>query len=470
MTCCSPRSHIVDSRFFSSGYTTEEARQVFCDLRRLQRWLEVEVVLAESQAELGVIPQAAARELKNTARLDLLDLEAIRVDRERTGHSLIPLLNAWQRVATPEAGKYIHFGATTQDIQDTAQTLEVRDILAMVERDSAAIIRLLAGLAEQHRDLVMIGRTHGQQALPVTLGAKIAVWLDEMLRSGERLRACRQSVLVSQLFGGVGTMAAFGGHGFALLARFSARLSLSAPLCSWQTARDRLAELLSTLAILTGTLGKIGSTTMPHKRNPELCEQVVVLAKLVRNNAALGFEALINEHERDYRVVRLEWVAVTDASLYACGALALMQEILRGLIVHEDRIRQNVGQAAGLIATEALMFRLAEKMGKQAAHQLLYEIAMQARTTTERSPDGTGEARRVTDMPLVDLLAAHPVIAGIFSLEDLHQAIDPARHVGLAGELTDRVVQSGRDWLAAHGTERLESTPCPLRATTLCAS
>jgi adenylosuccinate lyase len=482
MTCEALRSHIVDSRFFSGGYATEEARRVFCDLRRLQRWLEVEVALAECQAELGVIPAEAARELAKTARLDLFDLEAIKADRARTGHSLIPLLNAWQQVASPEAGKYIHFGATTQDIQDTAQALEIRDILAIIDRDAAAIIRRLTELAEQYRDLVMIARTHGQQALPTTLGAKIAVWLDEMLRNGERLRSCRETVLASQLFGGVGTMAAFGEQGIELLDRFSARLGLAAPLCCWQTARDRLAELLSTLAILAGTLGKIaneicqlardeigeleepfhmgkiGSTTMPHKRNPELCEQVVVLARLVKNSAALGFEALINEHERDYRAVRLEWVSITDGSLYVCGALHLLRTILDDLIVHEERIRQNVDQAASLIATEALMFRLAEKMGKQAAHQLLYEIAMEARSGGKRS----------TDKPLIDLLAAHPEINSVFSPEDLRQAIDPAHHIGLAGQLTDRVAANAREWLAAHGQTGGTVTPCPLRDLNIC--
>lgn len=492
MTSCLPRSHIVDSRFFRSGYSTEEARQVFCDLRRLQRWLEVEVALALSQAELGVIPAAAARELEQAARLDRLDLEAIRADGTRTGHSLIPLLNAWQHVASPEAGRYIHFGATTQDIQDTAQTLEIRDILTIIERDSNTIIRQLAGLAERYRDLVMIARTHGQQALPITLGAKIAVWLDEMVRNGERLRSCRRTVLTSQLFGGVGTMAAFGEAGIELLARFSARLGLAAPLCCWQTARDRLAELLSTLAILAGTLGKIaneicqlardeigeleepfhmgkiGSTTMPHKRNPELCEQVVVLARLVKNNASLGFETLINEHERDYRAIRLEWVAVTDASLYVCGALSLLQAILENLIVHEERISQNVDQAASLIATEALMFSLAEKMGKQAAHQLLYELSMGARTTGIRSANGGNKGRGDTDRPLIELLAAHPEINRIFSPDALRQAINPARHIGLAGQLTDRVVQNAKNWLAGQGQAGGTITPCPLQGSDIC--
>ena len=193
---------ILDSRFYSGGYTTEEARQVFCDQRRLQRWLDIEVALALSQAELGLIPQSAANELQGTARLEFLDLDAIKEDIAQTGHSLIPLLNAWQKNSSAEAGKYIHFGATTQDIQDTAQSLELQDIFVILERDTGIIIKQLVNLAQKYRDLVMIGRTHGQQALPTTLGAKIAVWLDEMAtvaqptptldRPQENRRALRQ--------------------------------------------------------------------------------------------------------------------------------------------------------------------------------------------------------------------------------------------------------------------------------------
>lgn len=483
MTCHTARSHIIDSRFYSGGYTTEEARQVFCDQRRLQRWLDVEVALALSQAELGLIPSSAASELKRTARLEFLDLDAIKRDIAQTGHSLIPLLNAWQKNSSAEAGKYIHFGATTQDIQDTAQSLEIQDVFAILERDTVSIIRQLVDLAGKHRDLVMIGRTHGQQALPTTLGAKIAVWLDEMVRNGERLQDCRKKMDTSQLFGGVGTMAALGNQGRELLDRFSRHLGLVAPLCCWHTARDRFVEFLSTMAILTGTLakianeicqlsrdeigeleepfhmGKIGSTTMPHKRNPELCEQVVVLSRLVKNNASLAFDTLINEHERDYRAVRLEWVSITDSSLYSCGALALMLSILDGLIVHEDRVRQNVDQAASLIATEALMFRLADKMGKQAAHQLLYEISMEARAGSSRS----------IDTPLIDLLSAHPAMKDVFTVDELQRAIDPAQHIGLAGELTDSVVKSASDWLAGQANSPGEGLSCPLQGSGICS-
>lgn len=481
MSCRTPRSHIVDSLFFSRGYATDEAREVFCDLRRMQRWLDVEAALALSQAEIGDIPPAAAGELEETAKLELLDLKAIRDDIEKTGHSLIPLLNAWQKITSAEAGKYIHYGATTQDIQDTAQSLEIKDVFSVIERDVREIIRSLAGLARRYRNLVNIARTHGQQALPATLGSKMTVWLDEMIRNAERLKQSREKVLVSQLFGGVGTMAALGGKGMELLQIFSARLGLAVPMSCWHSSRDRLAELLANLAILTGTLGKIaneicqlsrdeigeleepfhmgkiGSTTMPHKRNPEQCEQVVVLARLVKNNAAAGFEAMINEHERDYRAVRLEWATITDSCLHACGALSLTRGILEDLIVHEERISSNVNQAAGLIATEALMFRLAKSMGKQRAHQLLYEIAMEARN-----------ARRGADAPLVDLLAAHPDISSVFSRAELEKAMDPATHIGLAGQLTDRVVQSAVDWMDDNDDTIPGVQPCPLLGTGLC--
>lgn len=456
MSCTQPRSHIVDSRFFSSGYTTDEARKVFCDYRRLQRWLDVEVALAQSQAEIGIVNPAAALELAETGKLQLLNIKAIQNDIARTGHSLIPLLTAWQQITSQQASHYIHFGATTQDIQDSAQSLELRDILSILERDMHTIIDQLAALTDDYQHLVIIGRTHGQHALPTTLGLKFAVWLDEMLRNGDRLQNTRDNVLVSQLFGGVGTMAAFGSHGLDILDIFSRRLQLQSPLTAWHTARDRLAEFMATLAIIAGTmakianeicqlardeigeleepfhLGKIGSTTMPHKRNPELCEQVVVLARLIRSNAGLGFETMISEHERDYRAIRLEWAALTDGSLYLCGAMNLMKNILGNLIIHDKKIARNVKGSAPLLSTEALLFLLGEKLGKPAAHRILYESAM---------------AIHDTDKSLIDQLLGNQEIKKSFRRESLEQAVEPANHVGLAMQLTQRTVTAARKWL-----------------------
>ncbi|UCD87307.1 MAG: adenylosuccinate lyase family protein, partial [Desulfobacterales bacterium] len=445
MRICELHSHIVDSQFYSSSYTTEEARKIFCDKYRYQRWIEIEAALASAQAELGIIPEWAAEALNEKVHLRNLDLDAVQNGIQKTSHSLLPLLAAWQEVCEQAAGQFIHFGATTQDIQDTAQVLEIRDVLAIVDRDLRAITQLVMELAERHIDVVTIGRTHTQHALPMTLGLKMGVWLDEVWRDYERLIACKDQLLVSQLFGGVGTMDAFVEKGLELLTRFSEKLGLKAPLTAWHASRDRSAEFLSTMAIISGTLariadeirslarsetgeleepfqmGKVGSSTMPHKRNPEMCEHVVVLARLIKANAGLGFEAMINEHERDYRAVRLEWVTVTDTSLFVCGLLSLMKAILKDLIVHEHRIRQNVEKAATFISTEALMFYLGETIGKQTAHRVVYEASMEAK---ER------------DQPLIDLLMNHPEISGRFAREDLEKTIDPKNHVGMSEELT----------------------------------
>lgn len=471
MKSCELRSHIVDSQFYSGGYTTQEARKIFCDKYRYQRWLDIEAALASVEAELGIIPKWAAKAINEKAHLCYLDLGSVERGIRTTSHSLLPLLEAWRQVCDESAGQFIHFGATTQDIQDTAQVLEIRDVLAIVERDLRAIICQVVKLAERYVDLVTIGRTHTQHALPMTLGLKMAVWLDELWRNYERLMACRDRVLVSQLFGGVGTMDALTEKALELLHRFSERLGLTAPLTAWHTSRDRGAEFLSTIAMISATsakiadeirslarseigeieepfrMGKIGSSTMPHKRNPEMCEQVVVLARLVKANAGLGFEGIINEHERDYRAVRLEWVTITDACLFVCGLLSLMKAILKGPIVHEHRILQNVDRAATLISTEALMFYLGESIGKQTAHKIIYEASMEAIETNR---------------PLIELLMKRDEISGKFKREDLEKAVDPRSHTGLSQELTHRVISYVRKKISK--TEPIEEIErnCPL--------
>lgn len=472
MTTCTPNSHIVDSSFYSGAYTTPEARRVFCDLRRYQRWLDVEAALALAMAGLDIIPVSAAENIQQNAQISTFDLEAIRAGLKLTNHSLMPLLAALRTACDKESGQFIHFGATTQDIQDTAQVLELRDIIALVERDLHCIIRLLAQETQQYQDLVTIGRTHCQHALPTTMGLKMAGWLDETWRNFERLQAMKKRVLVSQLFGGVGTMDAFGDKALPLLAAFSNRLGLAAPNLAWHAARDRFAEYLTVLALICGSLariadeirclarnetgemeepfhlGKIGSSTMPHKRNPELCEQVVVLSKLVKAQAMLGFDGLLCEHERDYRSVRLEWVALTDASLYTCGLLAMMKHILADMTVHEARVRTNVLRAAPLISSEALMFFIGTKIGKENAHALIYKVSMEA-----------VESNR----PVLDILMQVPEVAAQFNREEIEQAILPEKHIGMAQELCQRTVADVQAKLCAF-TEPLPQSDqgCPL--------
>ncbi|MDD5759788.1 MAG: adenylosuccinate lyase family protein [Desulfobulbaceae bacterium] len=476
MTPCCPASHIIDSRFFADAYGTLEARQVFCDYRRMQRWLDVEVALAQCQAELGIIPAPAAQALRQTARLEGLNLAAIKADITTTGHSLIPLLKEWQRVTEKSAGQFIHYGATTQDIQDTAQSLELQEIVAILQRDLASVIALLSTLADKNRDLVTIGRSHGQHALPTTMGLKIAGWLDETLRNSARLESCRGRLLVAQLFGGVGTMAALSEKALPLLDKFAQKLGLAAPSSCWHSSRDRMAEFTSVLALITGGLarianevcqlarneigemtepfvhGQIGSTTMPHKKNPELCEQVVVLSRLVKANATTSLDTLCNEHERDYRAVRLEWVALTEASIFSCASLRLMKSILGGLSINRKRIQENLERFAILISTEALMFLLGEKIGKQSAHALIYEASMGSSLENQAE--------------LLDRLMACPEVNAAFCRTELEQAIDPSRHTGLAGAIIDLVLTEAKK---SPPTNPFHPTACTLRLSGICA-
>ncbi|MPZ66938.1 MAG: adenylosuccinate lyase [Pseudonocardiaceae bacterium] len=447
--CRHERGHITDSRFHGDSYATAESRQIFCDTCRMQRWLDIEVVLAASQADIGVIPADVAEEIGRAADIGRIDLDRLRDEFRATRHSLVPLLRAFAELCPDGTGDFVHFGATTQDVQDTAQVLEMRDVCDLVDRDLRGVLARLRTLAVDHRDTVMIGRTHARPALPTTFGLKVAAWIDELCRHVERLSAMRRRVLVAELHGGVGTMAGFQGHGMELLRAFAARLGLGVPTVAWHTTRDRVAEFVTTLAMLVATLariadeirtlgrpefgeveegwqhGQVGSSTMPHKRNPEACEQVVVLARLARTCATLGLEAMIDEHERDSRALRLEWPAVADVSHHALAALDVLCRVLDGLHVHAERMALHVRQAAGELCSEALMLTLASRVGKQHAYRLVYDLSQAAQDNGESLDSCAARCEEV--------------------LDHLHEAelatiFDPTCQLGEAATLVDAAV------------------------------
>jgi len=446
----------VDSRFFGHGYSTPASRQIFCDVCGLQRWLDIEVALARSQADLGMIPTAAAEAIARAATLDRMDLDEVRAGIRRTEHSLVSLLAAFGAACAGDAGEYLHYGATTQDIIDTGVVLEMRSVLDEVAREMAGLIGGLVELAAGHRGTLMIGRTHARPALPTTFGLKVAGWIDELLRHAERFEAMRRRVLVVELFGGVGTMAGFGGRGRELVERFAMELALEPPAVAWHVARDRVAEYVTGLAMLTATLGriadevrmlsrpeyaeleetwhygKVGSSTMPHKRNPEGLEQVVVLARLARANAMLSVEGMIQEHERDSRGTRLEWIAVPEVSHYALAACAIIRPIVSGLKVHADHMAEQAQMASEKLCSEALMLALAGSVGKQTAHGLVYELSQGAQT------DGVS---------LRSALERRPDITERLGPDQLETVLDPARYVGEAGAMVDSVVATAQHWL-----------------------
>ncbi|MBW3626429.1 MAG: adenylosuccinate lyase family protein [Actinobacteria bacterium] len=459
--CRHERGHITDSRFHGGRYATTVSRRIFCDVCRVQRWLDVEAALALAEAEVGLIPGEAAEEIASAARLQRVRLDGFEEGIKRTGHSLVALLHELQSACEGDAGEYVHRGATTQDIQDTAQTLEMRDVLDEVDAALVRVLRRLVPLARANRDTLMVGRTHAQPALPTTFGLKVAGWVDELLRHAERLEAMRPRVLVAELFGGVGTMAGFEGRGPELLRCFAGRLGLHAPDTGWHVARDRVAEYLATMAMIPATgariadevrtlarpefgelteiwePGSIGSSTMPHKRNAlsEACEQAVVLARLARTLAPLGLESMIGEHERDSRGLRLEWVAVADVSHYTLASLAALDQILGAFTVDRGRMADHAGTVAEAICSEALMLALSRRMGKQTAHAVVYEVSQQAQQ------EGAS---------LRELLGARPDIAGHLGPDELDAVFDPARHLGCSAAMVDAVV--------AKAERRLDST------------
>ncbi|MEV4712770.1 adenylosuccinate lyase family protein [Micromonospora sp. NPDC049374] len=459
-TCRHERGHITDSRFYGNRYATAASRRIYCDVCRKQRWLDIEAALAQAQGELGMIPGHVVEGIVSAARLERIDLDAVQEEIERSGHSLVGLLRVFQAACPDGTGEFIHFGATTQDIQDTGQSLEIRDTLDEIDRELGEILGCLVELAEEHADTVAVGRTHARAALPMSFGLKAASWIDEILRHTERLATVRSRVVVAQLFGGAGTMAGFGTEGIGLLERFAARLGLGVPTIGWHVARDRVVEFVTTLAMVAGTLGrvadeirtigrpefgevtepwrygKVGSSTMPHKRNPERCEQVVVMAKLAAAQAGIAYSGMIGDHERDSRALRVEWACVPDVSHYTLAACEITRELVSGLTVNVDRLRENTRVVADQLASERLMLALGAHVGKQTAHERVYELSQQAHDaggSLRESLDGCADLRR--------LLPDHEV----------EVIFDPARYLGASTDLTHRAVAEARKWLAGRG-------------------
>jgi adenylosuccinate lyase len=453
--CRHERGHIVDSRYFGHGYATPQSRRVFCDVCRLQRWLDIEAALAASQAEVGLIPADAAAAIVAAAQIDNLD--RVRAEILRTGHSLVSLVSALQAACPGETGQYVHFGATTQDIEDTSQSLEMLEVLWLAHSALQGLVAELAALAQATATVPALGRTHAQPALPMSFGLKVAGWVDELLRDAERIMQARTRVAVAQLFGGVGTLVGFAGHGTALVARFAERLGLAAPTMGWHVARDRVAEYVSTLALTAGTLGRIadeirtlsrpeygevepawvygmvGSSTMPHKRNPEACEQVVVLARLACAQVPIALTAMAGDHERDGRALRLEWACVPDVSHYTLAALAILHGVVSGLEVHHDRLAANVHAVTDQVSTQALMLAMAEHLGKQSAYAWVYDRSQQALS------HGRGlKAELLRTGEILEYLTRDQVEA----------VFDPARHLGESASLVADAVARARRWLS----------------------
>jgi 3-carboxy-cis,cis-muconate cycloisomerase len=445
-------SHLIDFSLFGDQFSTPEMRAIFDERAMIQRWLDVEAALALSQAELGLIPAEAGPAIAAAARVERLDLDTVKRDLGLTAHPILPIVRALERAVGPP-GRWVHWGATTQDIMDTGMVLQLKSAHGIFRRDLAALVRALSELAARHRDTIMAGRTHGQQALPITFGFKVAVWIAEVLRQVERLDQVAPRVLVGELAGAVGTLAGFGPRGQELQQRVMARLGLGVPPIAWHVARDSISEFVTLLALVGGTLGrltwevielqhsevaeleepfshgKVGSSTMPHKRNPTHAERVVAIGRLLRGLAGTALETMVMTHERDASAGRAEWVLVPEACCLAAAAEHWTLHIVRGLRVNADRMQENLGRLDGLLLSEAVMLRLGEALGRNTAHDVVYEAAMAA-------VDGKGRFR--------DLLLGDARVATHLGAAELDRLLDPSGYTGLAGVFVDRVLAEAR--------------------------
>jgi len=442
-------SHLIDSKLLGARYGTEEMRRIFDDENRVRQWLKVEVALATAEAKYGLIPSQALEEIEKNADVKNLNFESLRDGIQTTTQVLMPLIKMIKNLCQGDAGEYFHWGVTTQDILDTGFILQIKEALEIVFRDLLETEGKLLELAKRHRDTLMVGRTHGQHALPLTFGFKVSVWVREVRRNIERLKECKSRLLVGQLAGGVGTFASFGEKGPEIQSLVMKELGLLIPDICWHSSRDRIGELGCLLTLIANTFGKIayelyllqktdvmeveerftygkiGSSTMPHKRNPRLCEGIISLAKLIKGSALTTLESMWVDHERDAKFMGIEWVTISESLIMLSGLLDQAKHLFEGLQVNEEKMFANTGILKGLILSERVMLALGKKIGRQSAHEIIYRISMEA---FEKGID------------FKKALLEDKEFSRYFEESEVDEMLDPRKYVGLSGQIVDEVL------------------------------
>ncbi|MGH1465925.1 MAG: class-II fumarase/aspartase family protein [Cognatishimia sp.] len=442
-------STVFGSALFSNMFGNEEMRSIFSDEALVGRYVEVECALARAQARLGAIPADASEKIQQASRDLKVDMERMRVETENVGYPILPIVHQLSEQAG-DAGGYVHWGATTQDIMDTATSLQVRDALLAVRRDLIEVRDILVDLAKRYRDTPMAGRTHLQQALPTTFGNKVAVWMSGIDRHVERVDQVLPRVALGQFSGASGTLASVSENGLEMQALLCEELELGQPTMCWHVARDGLAEAVTTLGLITGSLAKIAtdvmimssiefgevfepfvhgrgaSSTMPQKRNPISSEMILAGAKLVRQHAAAMLDAMIHDFERATGPWHVEWAVLPEAFLLTGAGLGHAKFMLAGLVVDEKRMRENLDLTHGLIVAEAVMMAVAPVMGRQVAHEVVYDAC---RTALEQKRS------------LADILCENAeLVDALGGEEKVRDRCDPEAYLGLSGPMVDRAI------------------------------
>ncbi len=439
----------LDSNIFGNLFGAPDLKRIFSDAERFQRMLDVEAALARVQGRLDIIPAAAAQSISANAKVSILDMAKMRHATERAGFPVIPLVAALSEACGKADGRYVHWGATTQDIVDTGLVLQMRDGLTIIERELGQAVERLTGHVRRHRQTVMAGRTHLQHAVPITFGHKAAVWLSSLLDARDHLAELKPRVLKVQYAGAAGTLSAIDGQGIAVLDGLAQELGLAKCDIAWHANRRSIAEVASFLALLCGSLAKIakditlmaqtevaeiaettakgrgGSSTMPQKRNPIMSEYILASTRNVHALLPVLMGAMVHDHERASDSWQAEWAALPSMFVMTGGALAQALAILDGMHVDVARMRQNLDLTRGLIMAEAVQTALRPALGHDRAHSVVTAACNEAMASRQ---------------PLRDVLAATPDVSGAMSATQLDDAFDPAQYVGCSDAFIDRVL------------------------------
>jgi 3-carboxy-cis,cis-muconate cycloisomerase len=439
----------IDSAVFRDIFGTEAMRQVWSDGNRIQKYLDFEAALARAQARLKIIPQNACDEIVKHCKVDHIDFEKLKKQTERIGYPVLPVVQQIVALCKDGLGEWCHWGATTQDITDTATVMQIREALALIEQDIDAISDSLAALAKKYRDTPMAGRSNLQQAVPITFGYKVATYLAAFERHKQRLKQLRERVLVFEFGGAAGTLSSLGKDGLRTQVELAKELNLAQPEIAWHTVHDRFAEVGCFLGLVTGICNKIAydvklmmqteveevyepfhegrgsSSTMPQKRNPISCVYITAQTGVVRSQVMALLNAMEQDHERSTGQWEIEWIVLPEIFVLSAGCLAQTRFLVGGLQVDEKKMRANLDLTKGLIVSEAVMMGLGPHLGRQYAHDLVYDIC--------RKVVATGR-------PLADLLAENAEISKHMSKAELVKLCDPANYLGQAGEMVDRVL------------------------------
>ncbi len=445
-------THRPGNQLFDAYFTAREMRDVFCDQGRVQAMLDFEAALARAEARVGVIPASAVASIENACRAELFDFAALGEAIATAGNSAIPLVKALgKRIAATdvEAERYVHLGATSQDVMDSGLVLQLRRALELIEGELAQLADALAAQAQRYSATPLAGRTWLQHATPVTLGMKIAGWLGAITRSRQRLRELKPRLLVLQFGGASGTLAALGEQALPIAHALAEELQLTLPEQPWHTQRDRIVEFGAVLGLIAGSLGKFGrdisllmqteaaevfepsapgkggSSTMPHKRNPVGAAVLIGAATRVPGLVSTLFSAMPQEHERSLGLWHAEWETLPDICCLVSGALQQARLLAEGLEVDAARMARNLELTQGLVLAEAVSIVLAQRVGRDTAHHLLEQCCKRA----------VAEQRH-----LRAVLGDEPQVTAELSATDLDHLLDPARYLGQAQVWVERAV------------------------------